>query len=415
MGVTIRPFSAVRPQRKYAAQVAELPYDVMNADEARTIAKGNPYSFLHVDKAEIDLPPDVDPYDPRVYAKAKENLDAFVRDDVLFQDGRPNFYIYRLDGYGNTQTGLAACVSTEEYERGLIKKHEFTRADKEQDRVNHVSACSAHTGPIFLAYRAEGAAQPKDLMEEWIASHEPEYDFTADDGVRHVLWVVDDERTQNALAESFRSVQHLYIADGHHRNASALKVAAMRNGELPKPDESAEHNFYLGIIFPHDELMILDYNRLIKDLNGKNTETFIQELQNIFIIEKSEKPVKPVNKHVFGMYLSGVWYSLTLKAHTDPADVIGSLDVSVLQEKVLSPVLNIRDPKTDKRIDFVGGVRGLDELARRVDSGEMAVAFSMCPTSMDELMAVADAGFIMPPKSTWFEPKLRSGLLVHVF
>ena len=415
MGVTVKPFCAVRPQPGYASAVAELPYDVMNTEEAHAIANDNAFSFLHVDKAEIDLPPDIDLYDARVYAKAKENLDALIHERVLIQDEQPNLYIYRLTGYGNTQTGLAACVSAAEYEQGLIKKHEFTRADKEQDRINHVDACSAHTGPIFLAYRSENAAKPRTLMAEWVTAHEPTYDFISDDDVRHSLWVVDDTKTQDALMQAFQNVRYLYIADGHHRNASALKVAKMRNEASSQPDYTAEHNYYLAVIFPHDELVIMDYNRLVKDLNGMDAAVFIKTLLTDFTVEKSETPVKPGCKHVFGMYLSGEWYRLILKTPVNTNDVVGSLDVSVLQNKVLSPILAIHNPKTDKRIDFVGGIRGLDELVRRVDSGEMAVAFSMYPTSMDELMAVADADLIMPPKSTWFEPKLRSGLLVHLF
>jgi len=414
MGVTVKPFRAARPTPELVSKVAELPYDVMNAEEARVIAEGNPHSFLRVDKAEIDLPPDIDHYDPRVYAKAKENLDAMISGGVLVQDEKPCLYIYQQEVGGRVQTGLAACVSAEEYDRGLIKKHEFTRADKELDRINHVSVCSAHTGPIFLAYReTKSESSPSALIKKWTAAHDPVYNFTTDDGVRHTVWVIDDVKTQEALTGAFGSVPCMYIADGHHRNASALKVAQMRNKDNADPE--AEHNFYLAVIFPHDELKIMDYNRVVTDLNGLSKEAFIETLEKDFTVEKSDAPVRPDKKAVFGMYLNNSWYRMTLKNATDPSDVIGNLDVSVMQNKVLSPILGINDPKTDKRIDFVGGIRGLDELVRRVDSGEMAVAFAMHPTSMDELMAVSDADKIMPPKSTWFEPNLRSGLLIHLF
>ncbi|MCL2356331.1 MAG: DUF1015 family protein [Defluviitaleaceae bacterium] len=407
----VRPFKAVRPKRELASAVAALPYDVMNTEEARQMATGNPYSFLRVDKAEIDLPLETDQYDPAVYARAKENLQNLMR-DAMQQDEQPNFYIYRLTGYGQCQTGLAACVSADEYERGLIKRHEFTRPDKEQDRVNHVEATEAHTGPIFLAYRDEvqgGADTPKKLMAELVKSP-PEYDFTAEDGVRHELWVVDDAAAQNTLVTMFANVPALYIADGHHRNATAAIVAKKRGGN---PD--AEHNFYLAVIFPHDELAILDYNRVVKDLNGNSPDEFLQKLSDEWILEKSDRPVKPSRKFEVGMYMKGQWFRLAKKNPPNTADPIENLDCSVLQNALLAPILGIGDPRTDKRIDFVGGIRGLEGLEARVNSGEMAVAFALFPTSMDELMSVADANQIMPPKSTWFEPKLRSGLLVHLF
>ena len=413
MAITVRPFYAVRPQKEYAAKVAALPYDVMNAEEARIMAEGNPYSFLHVDKAEIDFPPDTDPYSAPIYAKAKENLDKLMKDGILIKDEQANLYIYRLTMGGRAQVGLAACVSVEEYEKGLIKRHEFTRPEKEQDRINHMKACNAHTGPIFLAYRADassGQTSPRELMAEWIKGHTPVYDFVADD-VRHELWVVDDKGIQEKIMQAFKQIPCLYIADGHHRNATAMKVAQMRNAENNQPD--AEHNFYLGVIFPHDALEIMDYNRVVTDLNGMEPAAFIEKLKKIGTVEPSIEPVKPKRKFEFGMYMAGEWYRLTIEAQK--TDAIGSLDASVLQERVLSSILGIQDPRRDKRIDFVGGIRGLKELERRVDSGEMAAAFSMHPTSMEELMAVADADQIMPPKSTWFEPKLLSGLLVHVF
>jgi len=413
MSVTIRPFRAVRPKSEFAQAVAALPYDVMNTEEARAMAQGNPHSFLRVDKAEIDLPPHTDPYSAEVYAKAKENLQKLINDAML-QDEQPHLYIYRLTGYGCTQTGLAACVSVEEYNQGLIKKHEFTRPEKEQDRISHMIACEAHTGPIFVAYRSQDSAEPSTIMEDFV-KREATYDFTAEDGIRHQLWVVDDVTVQNALVHAFDKIPNLYIADGHHRNATALKVAQMRNEKLTTPDPNAEHNFYLAVVFPDKELAIWDYNRVVTDLNDMSKDAFLNALAAHWTVEKSETPVKPDRKYVAGMYMSKEWYRLTLKNAPDKADIIGSLDCTVMQDKLLSPILGINDPKTDKRIDFVGGIRGLEGLVQRVDSGEMAVAFALYPTSMDELMAVADADQIMPPKSTWFEPKLRSGLLVHLF
>ncbi|MCL1843535.1 MAG: DUF1015 family protein [Defluviitaleaceae bacterium] len=412
MGVTVRPFRAVRPKPELADKVAALPYDVMNTEEAREMAAGNAFSFLRTDKAEIDLPPDTDPYAPEVYQKAAENLKKLTADAML-RDAQPNFYIYRLTGYGQEQTGLAACVSVDEYNRGLIKRHEFTRPDKEQDRINHVMATKAHTGPIFLAYRNDACAEPAEIMAAWVAKHAATYDFTADDGVRHQMWVVDDTSTQNALAGAFKKVPKLYIADGHHRNATAVKVARKLNENGGSPD--AEHNFYLAVIFPDSELAILDYNRVVRDLNGLSLSEFLKALETDWGVEKSAAAVKPDRKHVTGMYVSGQWFKLTAKNPPASSDEIGSLDCSVLQDRLLSPVLGIADPRADKRIDFVGGIRGLSELEKRVNSGEMAVAFSLHPTTMAELFAVADADQIMPPKSTWFEPKLRSGLLVHEF
>jgi uncharacterized protein (DUF1015 family) len=419
--MTVRPFKAVRPKPELAEKVAALPYDVMNTEEAREMAKGNAFSFLRVDKAEIDLPPNTDPYSAQVYAKAKENLQSLIKEAML-QDKQPNLYIYRLTGYGQTQTGLAACVSAAEYELGLIKRHEFTRPDKEQDRINHMLACEAHTGPIFLAYRSDAPSQASAKPEEIMANcvkQKPAYDFTAEDGVRHEMWVVEDSKTQADLIAAFREIPYFYIADGHHRNATAVKVAHTRNettvaaGGSPDPD--AEHDFYLAVIFPHTELKILDYNRVVKDLNGMDAAAFLKKLEADWSIEKSDAPVKPERKYAVGMYMAGEWYRLTLKNPPPSSDSIGSLDCSVLQNTLLSPVLGITDPRSDKRIDFVGGIRGLEGLEQRVNSGEMAVAFALCPTSMEELMTVADANQIMPPKSTWFEPKLRSGLLVHTF
>jgi len=424
MGVTVRPFRAVRPRAELASDVAALPYDVMNTEEAREMAAGNKFSFLRVDKAEIDLPQGIDPYSPQVYAKAKENL-QWLTENAMQQDDEPCFYVYRLTGYGQVQTGLAACVSADEYERGLIKRHEFTRPDKERDRVNHVEATEAHTGPIFLAYRSDISPYPEKIMAT-IVKEAPAYDFTAEDGVRHEMWVVSDTKTKNALTAAFAETPALYIADGHHRNATAAIVAKKRNEADTNASNSeassseavkseAEHNFYLAVIFPHSELAILDYNRVVTDLNGKNTADFLAELEAAWTVEKSAEPVKPARKYEVGMYLENTWYRLNLKNPPNSPNPIENLDCAVLQNTLLAPVLGITDPRADKRIDFVGGIRGLEGLEKRVNSGEMAVAFALFATSMEELMAVADANQIMPPKSTWFEPKLRSGLLVHTF
>ena len=408
--MTIRPFCALRPGQSYAQAVAALPYDVMNTEEACIAAADNPYSFLHVDKAEIDLPAGTDQYSPMVYAKAAENLQSLTDKGILVRDEAPQLYIYQLTANGRAQTGLAACVSVEEYEQGIIKRHEFTRPDKEKDRIEHIIACSAHTGPIFMAYRDPASdIAPKALMARWTKNHPPTYHFTAEDGVQHTLWVLDDQLTQKEMIQAFAQVPYIYIADGHHRNEAARKAA--------KTVSSEESQFYLAVIFPHEELAIMDYNRVVTDLNGLDNTSFIAALKKVCMLKESAAPVKPACKNEIGMYMAGQWYRLTIdmEKNADEKDVINRLDVSVLQNNILSPILGIKDPKTDKRIDFVGGIRGLTALERRVDSGEMAVAFSMYPTSMEELMSVADANQIMPPKSTWFEPKLRSGLLVHVF
>jgi len=397
----IIPFAALRPAPEHASQVAALPYDVMSTEEAREMAAGNPYSFLHVDKAEIDFPPGMKYSDPAVYAKVRENLQKLQSDKILTQDSNPCLYIYRLTMDGRVQTGLGACVLVEDYKTGSIKIHEYTRPDKERDRVEHIKACKAHTGPIFLAYRAN------DDIDEAITSHtnknSPEYDFTTDDGVRHQLWVLNNEAEINNLVRLFEAVPYLYIADGHHRS-SAASIAH---------EEGAPGQF-LAVIFPQNELAIMDYNRVVADLNGMDKCAFLAALEKDFDVSASDGPVKPQLINEYGMYLKGEWYRLTYKPAT-PTDVVNGLAISVLQNEVLAPLLGIKDPRTDQRIDFVGGIRGMEGLAKRVDSGEMAVAFSISPTTMDELFAVADAGQIMPPKSTWFEPKLLSGLLIHSF
>ena len=407
----VRPFKAVRPDPKFADKVAALPYDVMNSDEAREMAKDNPLSFLYVDKAEIGLAPGIDLYAPEVYEKAASQLSRMIEDKIFIQDEKPCLYVYRLTMNGRRQTGIIACASIDEYLDGKIKKHELTRADKEADRIRHVDVTNANTGPIFLAYRAN--AEIGAIIEKWIAEHKAVYDFVADDGVGHEVWVIDCDDAISKIQSAFATVPALYIADGHHRNASAVKVGLMRREANPGYDKEAEFNFYLAGIFPDDQLYIMDYNRVVKDLNGLADDEFLDRIKEKFVVEPSNDG-SPKKNHTFGMYLNKKWYMLTAKPELIIDDPIESLDVSILQKQILFPLLGIDDPRTNKRIDFVGGIRGLKELERRVDSGEMKVALALFPTSMSELFSVADAGKIMPPKSTWFEPKLRSGLFIHL-
>lgn len=410
---TIRPFMAIRPAEAYAKDVAALPYDVMNSEEAREMVQGKPWSFLHVDKAEVDLPKDIDVYSPAVYAKAKENLENMIHNGILGQDLLPNLYLYRMTMNGRSQTGLVCCTSVDEYINGTIKKHELTRADKEADRIRHVDTLNANTGPIFLAYKENKDA--KAIIDGWTAAVKPVYDFVAEDGIGHTVWVIDSDTEIDMLVESFKQVKNLYIADGHHRNASAVKVALKRREAKPDYTGEEEFNYYLSVLFAAEDLYIMDYNRVVKDLNGYNTEEFMQEIGKKFDIAPytGEGPYHPEALHTFGLYLDGKWFKMTAKEEIITDDPVLGLDVSILQKELLEPVLAIGDPRTDKRIDFVGGIRGLGELERRVDSGEMRLAFSMFPTSMEELMDVADEDMTMPPKSTWFEPKLRSGLFIH--
>ena len=406
----IRKFKAIRPKSEMAEAVAALPYDVVNSEEAREMTKDKPYSFLHVDKAEIDLPVGTDIYSPQVYAKAKENLDKLVSDGILVQDNKPMLYVYELTMDGRSQTGLVACTSIDEYLNGIIKKHELTREDKEQDRIRHVDICNANTGPIFLAYRT---VDEISAIIENVKKNAPVYDFTAEDGIKHRAWVIDNDETANKLIELFKAVPNLYIADGHHRNASAAKVGLKRRAEHPDYTGDEEFNYYLAVIFPSDQLKIMDYNRVVKDLNGMTSEEFMNKLAEKFDIHEADGRAKPEKQYDFGMYLDKKWYMLTAKENLRINDAVAGLDVSILQDNVLITILGIGDIRTDKRIDFVGGIRGLGELERRVDSGEMKVAFAMYPTSIDQLMTIADENKIMPPKSTWFEPKLRSGLFIH--
>ena len=406
----IRPFRAVRPQKEYAAQVAALPYDVMNSAEARVKVQGNPLSFIHVDKAEVDLPEGVDLYSDAVYAKAAENLKKLSDEGVCFQEDAPKLYLYRQRWNGVTQTGVVGCAAVDDYLNGVIKRHELTRADKEQDRIRHVDTCDANTGPIFLAYRRSAAV---DAVINKYTALPPEYDFVSEGGVENTVWVIGDPADIAAVTEGFRAVESLYIADGHHRAASAVKVALKRRAANPGYTGEEEFNYFLAVYFRADELRILDYNRLLKDTNGLTDDELFGKLGEVFAIEKSDAPVKPAARHTFGMFYKEQWYALTLKdGYSDETDAVGSLDVSLLQKLVNEPIFGIGDPRTDKRIDFVGGIRGLAELEKRCRE-DMALAFSMYPTSLDELMAIADAGAVMPPKSTWFEPKLLSGLFIH--
>lgn len=410
---TVRPFRAVRPLPAHAEKVAALPYDVMNSDEARGMVSGNPLSFLHVDKAEIDLDPAIDHYDERVYQKARENLQKLVDDGILAQDSEPCFYIYRLVMGGRSQTGLVGCASIDDYKNNIIKKHELTRADKEADRIRHVDALDANTGPIFLTCPPNAALDGE--TGAWVGAHAPVYDFVADDGVSHTVWVVDDAATVARIANIFAGIDYLYIADGHHRCASAFRVGEKRREANPGYSGDEEFNFFLSVVFPSDQLAILDYNRVVRDLGGSTPEEFIKKLEPGFEVEAhaGPGPAKPAAKHTFGLFLGGKWYMLTARPGTyDENDPVSRLDVSILQRLVLDGILGIDDPRTDPRVDFVGGIRGLKELEERV-AGGMAAAFAMFPTGLDDLMAIADAGLIMPPKSTWFEPKLRSGLFIH--
>ncbi len=410
----VRAFKAIRPTPELAARVAALPYDVMNSQEARQMVVGNPYSFLHVDKAEIDLDPAIDLYDTRVYEKARDNMNRMVAEGVFVQEEKPCLYIYKQVMNGRAQIGIVGCTAVDDYRNNIIKKHELTRADKEQDRINHVDYCDANTGPIFLTYRAKTAIN--GLVASVMEAKAPVYDFVSEDGIGHTVWVVDEDAVVEQLCREFAGIDYLYIADGHHRSASAVRVGTMRRQEKPDYDGSEEFNYFLSVIFPDEQLYIMDYNRIVKDLNGNTKGQFLEKVGEKFTVTPyaGEGALKPGKKHTYGMYLDGAWYLLEAKEGTfNAADPVARLDVSILQNNLLHPVLGIGDPRTDKRIDFVGGIRGLDTLSDRVDDGSMAVAFSMFPTTMEDLMDIADAGAIMPPKSTWFEPKLRSGLFIH--
>lgn len=408
----LKPFKAVRPREDMAARVAALPYDVMSSAQARVMVEGNPYSFLHVDRAEIDLDPSVDIYSEEVYEKAASNLRKMKEDGILIQDEKPCFYIYRQIRKGKAQTGIVGCASIDDYMENRIKKHELTRADKEADRIHHVDTCDANTGPIFLT--CSMAQEMKELTEQWTKDHAPVYDFVAEDEIAHIVWVVDDAAVIEKMGTLFEGIPAFYIADGHHRAASAVKVGQKRRAENPGYTGEEEFNFFLSVVFPYDELTILPYNRVVKDLNGLEEKAFIGSLKfNFELMLMPGFPCKPVEKHSIGMYTGGQWYHL--KAWEDVyagKSAQEQLDVAILQEKVLSPILGIGDPRTDNRISFVGGSHKAKELEEMADATG-GVAFVMFPTSMEDLMTIADNGGLMPPKSTWFEPKLRSGLFIH--
>lgn len=407
----VKPFVCVRPTEALASRVAALPYDVYNRKEAKEAALREPLSFLNIDRAESNLPDDVDTYDERVYQKAKELLEARIADGTYITDSEDCYYVYELIMDGRSQTGIVACASIDDYANGVIMKHENTREEKEQDRIRHVDTCNAQTGPIFLAYRSNEVISA--VMNRYKAG-KPLYAFTADDGITHNVWRIADKADVSLIREAFAGIGQIYIADGHHRAASAVKVGFKRRSENPSYTGDEEFNFFLSVLFPEDQLMILPYNRVVKDLNGYTKDAFLAKISGIFEVRMvGNEPYQPTKKGTFGMFLDGKWYSLAasekMLAITDPVD---SLDVALLQDYLLGPVLGIGDPRVDKRIDFIGGIRGLKELERRVGL-DMEVAFSMYPTQISELFAVADASLLMPPKSTWFEPKLRSGLFIH--
>jgi uncharacterized protein (DUF1015 family) len=405
----VLPFRALRPQPQLAGQVASLPYDVLNTQEARQAANGNPNSFLHITKSEIDLPDETNPYDTSVYETARTNLSAFISREVLFRESKPCYYLYQLTMQGRSQTGIVALSSIDEYERDLIKKHEYTRPDKELDRIRHISVSGAQTGNVFLAYRAQSDID--ELIANWTKVKSPVYDFTAPDQIQHTIWVINDDPTIATITELFATkIPCTYIADGHHRAASAAKVRQNLAGDIP---DGA--NYFLTTLFPSNQLRILDYNRLVTDLNGHTEDELLEGIKANYQVEPvGLEMVHPSAPHVFGMYLNKQWYKLVAKPGTFRQDPIGQLDVTILQENLLHPLLGIGDQRTDKRIDFVGGIRGLAELERRVNSGDMAIAFSLFPVTTEQLFAIADSGQVMPPKSTWFEPKLRDGLLTHL-
>lgn len=408
----IKGFMGIRPEIELASKIAALPYDVMNSDEARKMVVGNKYSFLHVDKAEIDLDEEVDIHDKKVYEKARDNLNEMIDKKYLKQDETNCLYIYRQIMDGRTQTGLVFCASIDDYLNNVIKKHEFTREDKERDRINHVDYCNANTGPIFLTYREDEIISA--VVNAW-SNREPEYDFYAKDGIRHLAWVIDNPIIVREIVQLFNGVKDMYIADGHHRAASAVKIGQMRRETNTNYTGDEEFNYFLAVAFPDKELKIMDYNRVIKDLNGLSKYKFLEEVSKKFYIEKCENTFgfKPTEKHTFGMCIKGEWYKISArKGSFNKKNPIERLDVSILQENILKPILGIEDVRKSNRIDFIGGIRGIEEINKRIEN-DMEIAFTMYPTEIGEIMEVADMGEVMPPKSTWFEPKLRSGLFIH--
>jgi uncharacterized protein (DUF1015 family) len=404
----ISPFKALRPAAEYAPKVASKPYDVLNSKEAKVEAEGNPYSFLHITKSEIDLSETIDVHDNAVYEKAKQNLDAFIQRNILFRESKPCYYIYELVMNGRKQTGLVCGSSIADYEKDIIKKHEFTRPEKELDRINHIKTTGAQTGNVFLAYRNVEAID--NLIDQWKKDRSAVYSFTAEDNVQHTIWVVNDADTISHITALFEEeVPNTYIADGHHRAASAAKVRSELGDK-----KTAAADIFLTTLFPSSQLAIMDYNRIVKDLNGLSTQDFFAALGKDFAIEKVDQPYSPKQLHQFGLYIEGNWYKLTANQNVYNDDPIGVLDVTILQNSILDKILNIKDPRTDNRVDFVGGIRGLQELQSRVDNGSAVAAFSLHPVSIQQLFDIADSGNVMPPKSTWFEPKLRDGLLTHL-
>lgn len=409
----IKAFKAVRPKTDLAQSVATLPYDVMNTAEARVMAKGNTNSFLHVSRAEIDFPEGVDEHSQMVYDKAKENLYKLISDGILVQDPEPLLYIYAQVMNGRRQVGLVASSSIDDYFNDVIKKHEFTRPEKEKDRIEHMKTLQAHVGPIFLTYPHNKSVD--DIISEVVNNQSPINDFKAEDGVQHTVWAITNKQSIEKLISIFhKDIPYTYIADGHHRTASAAKVGQMMREQNPNHTGEEEYNFFLSVLFPDDQLAIMDYNRVVKDLNGLSSDEFKKKIEEKFYLTPGVKG-KPDELHEIFMYFENDWFQLVPKAGTYINDPIGILDISILQDNLLSPLLGIKDPRIDKRIDFVGGIRGLEELKRRVDSGEMAVAFALYPVSLQQLMDIANSGNVMPPKSTWFEPKLRDGLFSHLF
>ena len=408
----IKPFKGVRPKKELAEKVAALPYDVMNTEEAIEMAAGNEVSFLHISRPEIDLPQGTDVHSDEVYAKGRENLESFMARGVLLQDETERYYVYRQKMAGITQTGLVVCAGVDDYQSGAIKKHELTRADKEEDRVRHIDALDANDEPVFYTYRNDPAIT-RSIDE--VTSNAPLYDFTTDDGVSHALWTVADSALISKLTRAFEAIPTLYVADGHHRSAAASRVRDLRRSANPQHNGGEEYNFFLTVIFPDNEMTIMPYNRVVKDLNGRSVAEFMARVAEHFDVTPIRGALSPTQRHQFGMYLAGKWYELIAREGSfAEGDAVAAMDVSILQDNLLSPVLGVRNPRTDQRIHFVGGIRGVAELERVVNAGEYEVAFSLFPTSIGELMSLADEDKIMPPKSTWFEPKLRSGLFLHL-
>lgn len=411
----IKAFKALRPQQGLEEKIASRPYDVLNSEEARQEAKDNSYSFLRINKPEIDLPKDVAVYSEAVYRKGKENLDLFIKENWLMQDQKPQLYIYEQTMGNHSQKGLVATSSIDDYFEDKIKKHEFTRVKKETDRIEHMATLSAHIGPVFLTYKP---IQKLDkIIADWCSTQKAVNDFVSTDGIGHKVWCINDETTINEIVGIFETqVPYTYVADGHHRSAASAKVGAMLRAQKGEYTGTEPFNHFLSVLFPANQLMIIDYNRVIKDLNGLSKESFLTALQTNFSIEKEDEAVRPSVNYEYGMYLDGSWYRLKAdNAITQTQDPVKSLDISILSDYVIDPILGIEDQRTSERIDFVGGIRGLDELEKRVDSGEMVLAFAIHPVNINQLMTVADSGNVMPPKSTWFEPKLRSGLFVNLF